>query len=238
MDVDAVNSLSSGKGNGSSSPRDGCFKCGGAHFQRNCNARKGTGKQSHGKGKQSKSWSKSEPSHSGKGNSKKNKSKSTGKSTGKSNAVILAFPVKVLSMIVQILSRHLSLCGFVAFPCDASAAQPGQPPVCPCASMSADKTQSLLGSTSGALSTTILGNGGPAPSLSAVTFFVNFNSGATICHGVEHRPSQFVDSQASLSVCLVQLLPRTTHSWSCTKLLLIDHDDQRRFLESCGLEKN
>ena len=29
MDVDAVNSLSSGKGKGSSSPRDGC---GGAHF--------------------------------------------------------------------------------------------------------------------------------------------------------------------------------------------------------------
>ena len=28
MDVDAVNSLSSGKGKGSSSPRDGCFECG------------------------------------------------------------------------------------------------------------------------------------------------------------------------------------------------------------------
>ena len=60
MDVDAVNSLSSGKGKGSSSPRDGCFKFGGAHFQRDCNARKRTGKQSSGKGKQSKSWSKSE----------------------------------------------------------------------------------------------------------------------------------------------------------------------------------
>ena len=32
MDVDAVNSLSCGKGKGSSNPRDGCFKCGGAHF--------------------------------------------------------------------------------------------------------------------------------------------------------------------------------------------------------------
>ena len=32
MDVDAVNSLSSGKGKGSSSPRDRCFKCGGTHF--------------------------------------------------------------------------------------------------------------------------------------------------------------------------------------------------------------
>ena len=46
MDVAAVNSLLSGKGKGSSSPRDGCFKCGGAHFQRHCNARKSTGKQS------------------------------------------------------------------------------------------------------------------------------------------------------------------------------------------------
>ena len=62
MVVDAVMSLSSGNGKGSSTPRDGCFKCGGAHFQRDCNARESTGKQSSGKGKQSKSWSKSEPS--------------------------------------------------------------------------------------------------------------------------------------------------------------------------------
>ena len=41
MDVDAVNSLSSSaKGKGSSSPRDGLFKCGGAHFQRDCIAQK------------------------------------------------------------------------------------------------------------------------------------------------------------------------------------------------------
>ena len=71
MDVDAVNSLSSGKGKGSSSPRDGCFKCGGTHFQRDCNARKNTGKQPSGKGKQSKSWSKRE----GKGKSEENKGK-------------------------------------------------------------------------------------------------------------------------------------------------------------------
>ena len=58
MDVDAVNSLSSGNGKGSSSPRAGCFKCDGAHFQRECNARIGNGKQSSGKGKQSKSWPK------------------------------------------------------------------------------------------------------------------------------------------------------------------------------------
>ena len=82
-----------------------------------------------------------------------------------------------------------------------------------CTSWTASRVRELqcpLGSTSGALSTTILGNGGPASSLSAVTFFVNFNSGATICHGVPHKPSQFVDSQASLSVCPVQLLHRTT----------------------------
>ena len=40
MDVDAVNSLSSDKGTGSSSPRDGCFKRDGAHSQRDCNAPK------------------------------------------------------------------------------------------------------------------------------------------------------------------------------------------------------
>ena len=60
MDFDAVNSLSSDKGKGSSSPRDACLKCGEAHFQRDCNARKSTGEQSSGKGKQSKSWSKSQ----------------------------------------------------------------------------------------------------------------------------------------------------------------------------------
>ena len=39
MDVGAVNFLSlSSKGEWSSSPRDGCLKCGGAHFQRDCNA--------------------------------------------------------------------------------------------------------------------------------------------------------------------------------------------------------
>ena len=71
-------SLSSGKGKGSSSPRDGCLTCGGTHFQRDCNARKNTGKQSSGKGKQSKSWSKSE----GKGKSKENKGKSKGNCKG------------------------------------------------------------------------------------------------------------------------------------------------------------
>ena len=82
VDVDAVNSLSCGKGKGSSSPRDECYKCGGAHFQRDCNVRKSTGKQSSGKGKQSKSWSKSE----GKGKSEQNKGKSKGKSKGTKGA--------------------------------------------------------------------------------------------------------------------------------------------------------
>ena len=50
LEVEAVNSLASGKGKVSSSPRDGCFKCGGSHFQRDCNVqatprRKGNGKK-------------------------------------------------------------------------------------------------------------------------------------------------------------------------------------------------
>ena len=86
MHVDAVKSLSSSKGKGSSSPRDGCFKCGGAHFQRDCNAHKGIGVQSYGKGKQSKSWSKNEPSNPGKGKNKENNGKSEGKSKGTQSA--------------------------------------------------------------------------------------------------------------------------------------------------------
>ena len=46
LEVGAVNTLASGKGRGSSVSRDGCFRCGGAHFQRDCNERKSTGKQS------------------------------------------------------------------------------------------------------------------------------------------------------------------------------------------------
>ena len=61
-------SLSSVEGKGSSSPRNGCFKCDGAHFQRDCNASKNAGK---GKGNRGKSWSKSDSSTTGKGESKK-----------------------------------------------------------------------------------------------------------------------------------------------------------------------
>ena len=65
MGVDPVNSLPYDKGKGPSRPRGGCFKCG-AHFQPDCNARRGNGKQSSGKGEQSKSL----PQSDGKGKSK------------------------------------------------------------------------------------------------------------------------------------------------------------------------
>ena len=77
-DVDAINSSASGEGKGSPSPRDGCFKCGGAHLQRDCNVdatpRKGNDK----KGKQSKSWPK------GSGKRKSKEGKGDGQSKGKS----------------------------------------------------------------------------------------------------------------------------------------------------------
>ena len=58
MDVGAVNSVAFGKRNASAVPRGGCFTCGGVHYRRDGNARKGKSKQSSGKGKQNgKSWS-------------------------------------------------------------------------------------------------------------------------------------------------------------------------------------
>ena len=66
MDVDAITSLESGKGKGSSSPRDGCLKCGGAHFQRDCDFHVTTRKGNDKRGKQRKSRLKS----AGKGKSK------------------------------------------------------------------------------------------------------------------------------------------------------------------------
>ena len=78
MDVDAANSLSSVKGTWPPGPPDGCFFSAveQAHFQRDCNASTNAGKQTPGKGNQSKSWSKSEPSITGKGMSKENNGKS------------------------------------------------------------------------------------------------------------------------------------------------------------------
>ena len=94
--------------------------------------------------------------------------------------------------------------------------------------------------TSGALSTTILGNGGSPPlALSAVTFFVNFNSGATICHGVPHKtipvrrfPS-ITQCLSCPSFCLAQ-----PQEWLCTNCSSFDHDGpNKRFLKSCDLPK-
>ena len=44
-------------------------------------------------------------------------------------ALILAIPAAVLSTIVLVCSQHSWFRGFVILPCDASAAQPGQPTV-------------------------------------------------------------------------------------------------------------
>ena len=61
LDDDAINSLASGtgEGKGSSRPGDGCSKCGGSHFQRDCTVhstpREGNGK----KCKWGKPWSNS-----------------------------------------------------------------------------------------------------------------------------------------------------------------------------------
>ena len=70
--------LSSGRGKWSSDSRGECFKVDTAHFQRNRNEIKNTGKQTSGKFKQSKSWSMSEPSISGKGKSTENQRESEG----------------------------------------------------------------------------------------------------------------------------------------------------------------
>ena len=78
LDVGAVNSFSSGKGKWSSGPRDAVHHI----FIETAIASKNTAKQSSGKGNQSKSWSTSEPSISGKGKSKENHGKSKGLSKG------------------------------------------------------------------------------------------------------------------------------------------------------------
>ena len=57
---------------------------------------------------------------------------------------------------------------------------------------------------------------------------------------VQHKPSQFVNSQASVSVCVVKLVPRTTPFLAMhrTATVLIFRDDQQRLLESCDLQMN
>ena len=81
MDVDEVNALASGTGirKESSSPRDGCFKCGGNQFQRDCNVHVTT-RNGNGNGKKDKS-SKSWPKSAGK---EKSRVRETGKPQGKS----------------------------------------------------------------------------------------------------------------------------------------------------------
>ena len=81
MDVDAVNSLSRvAREKGHPVRVMDVFKCAGAHFQRDCNARKNADKQS--TGKHSKPWSKSEAE----GKSEENKGKSKGQSKGTKGA--------------------------------------------------------------------------------------------------------------------------------------------------------
>ena len=60
----------------------------------------------------------------------------------------LLFHVKVLSIIVLIRSRHSLLCGLLLLHAMPALHTPGQPPVLPWASMSADNTWNLLGSDS------------------------------------------------------------------------------------------
>ena len=119
-------------------------------------------------------------------------------------AFTLALPVKVLSIIVLVRSRHSLLCGLIALPCGASAAQPREPR-CQQTTRKTFLARPLEFFPPRSLAMEV-----PLLLLSAATFCVNCNSGATVCHGVPHKPSQFVASHASLSACLVQLLPRTT----------------------------
>ena len=110
------------------------------------------------------------------------------------------------------LSLHSSLCGCVAFPCDASAAHPGQPPVS--FNVRRQSVESSGFSFWCSFNHNPLQWGSRSSFVSCETFSVNLNSGATMCHGVPHKPSQLVDSQAyrlvsvSSNFCLAQL-----HSW-------------------------
>ena len=81
MDVDAVNSLSRlAKEKGHRVRVIGVFSLSGAHFQRDCTARKSTSKQSSGKGKQIKS------KNEGNGKSEESNGKAKRKSEGNKGA--------------------------------------------------------------------------------------------------------------------------------------------------------
>ena len=58
--------------------------------------------------------------------------------------------------------------------------------------------------------------------LSAVTFFVSFNSGTTICHGMPHKTSQFIGSKTSLSA------PNCTCSIMMTNRDFLSHTSCKR----------
>ena len=126
-------------------------------------------------------------------------------------AFILAFPVKVLSMIVLIRSRHSSSMWF----CRSSMRL--QPQHNPDNLQCVREPQCLLTRRrifSAQRRRSFDHNPWPWRSRS---FFVSCDLLRQLQFRSHHlprsakkRPSQFVDSQASLSVCLVQLLPRTT----------------------------
>ena len=105
-------------------------------------------------------------------------------------ALILAFPVKVLSMIVLIRSRHSLLCGLITLPCDARAAQPDNllcdhEPRC-----QQTNRRIFLAQTSGILSTTILVNG---------------------CHKSDHLPRRATQAiPVRRGPCIAQSLSRPT----------------------------
>ena len=123
-------------------------------------------------------------------------------------AFILAFPVKVLSMIVLIGIRHcvaLSLFHVMPAPHNLGNLQCVRELRWPQTRNEEFSKLNLRRSF----------NHNPwlwwsRSFFVSCDFLVNFNPVATICHGMPHRPSQFVDSHASLSVRLLKLLPRTT----------------------------
>ena len=95
-------------------------------------------------------------------------------------ALILALPVKLLSFIARIRHRQKFVVRFCRSSVRRQRNTTRTTSSVAMSPISTETTWNLLGSTSGILSTTILGNGGIAPSLSDATFFVNFNSRATI----------------------------------------------------------
>ena len=118
-------------------------------------------------------------------------------------------------------SRHSSFYGFVARPCDGNAAQPGKT-----SSVSASfdirrKDDESSGSTSGALSTTILGNG-------RSTFFVScdfFETSIPVppTDSECRKPSKFVDSQATHCLSCPAFASHNSILGNSKKMLLFDH---------------